>query len=272
MMRKLPILLGTFLLLGAGACKKEPPPAAPPAPPPADPAPAAAATPAKETVVSFTADPHRHMKEHFARATQMQDAVLAGNLNQAQVQARWLASHKEETPDSWQPYVKTFQSQARAVAEAKTIDEAAAAVGQMAANCGDCHAAHKAKPNIGSSRIIGQAGSVKEHMTAQLEALDRLGDGLMIPSDQAWNEGAKLLAKVAVSQKALQKEGLDKADSAPVLAETLRTLSASATKATTKGERSTAYAQLLTTCVACHVSVRNPIKAASATAPNPGAP
>jgi cytochrome c553 len=273
MTRKLPVILGTFLLVGAGACKKEPAPLAPPPPPPVDPAPApaAAAAPAKETVVSFTADPHRHMKEHFARATRMQDAVLAGNLNQAQVQARWLASHKEETPDTWQPYVETFQSEASAVAEAKTIEEAAEAVGQMAANCGDCHAAHKAKPNIGSSRIVGQAGTVKEHMTAQLQALDRLGDGLMIPSDQAWNEGAKLLAKVAVSQKSLQKEGLDKADSATLLAESLRQLSASAAKATTKGERSTAYAQLLTTCVACHVSVRNPIKAASATAPNPGA-
>ena len=222
-------------------------------------------------MVSFTADPHRHMKEHFARATRMQDAVLAGNLGQAQVQARWLASHKEETPDSWLPYARTFQSQAAAVADAKTVDQAAAAVGRMAATCGDCHAAHKAKVNIGSTPVVGRTGSVKEHMTAQLEALDRLWDGLMIPSDQAWGEGAKLLAKVAVSQRSLQKEGLDKADSATVLAESLRTLSASAAKATAKGERSTTYAELLTTCVACHVSVRNPIKAASATAPNPGA-
>jgi cytochrome c553 len=91
----------------------------------------------------------------------------------------------------------------------------------------------------------------------------------MIPSDQAWGEGAKLLAKVAVSQKSLQKEGLDKADSATLLAESLRQLSATAAKATTKGERSTTYAELLSTCVACHVSVRNPLKAAAATVPNP---
>ena len=56
-------------------------------------------------------------------------------------------------------------------------------------------------------------------MTAQLDALDRLWDGLMIPSDQAWKEGSALLAKVAVPEKALEKEGLDKADSAKVLAE-----------------------------------------------------
>jgi cytochrome c553 len=265
-MCRFPAFLGAFLLLGSGACKKEPPA------PPVHPAPSGALAPAKDPVVSFTADPHRHMKEHFERAIQMQDAVLAGNLSQAQVQARWLATHKEETPDSWQPYVMTFQSEASAVADAKTIDAAAAAVGQMVADCGDCHAAHKAKPNIGSSRIVGRGGSVKEHMTAQLEALDRLWDGLMIPSDQAWNEGAKLLAKVAVPQKSLQREGLDKADSATVLAESLRNLSASAVKATTRGERSTTYAELLSTCVACHISVRNPIKSASATAPNPGVP
>jgi hypothetical protein len=95
-------------------------------------------------------------------------------LSQAQVQARWLAAHKEETPESWQPYAMTFQSEASAVAEAKTIDQAAAAISRMAADCGDCHAAHKAKPHIGSSPIVGRAGSVKEHMTAQLQALDRL--------------------------------------------------------------------------------------------------
>jgi hypothetical protein len=267
-------LLGTSLLLGAGACKKEAPPAAPPAAtaaPPASPAPPAAPAPAGDKVVSFTADPHRHMKEHFTRATKMQDAVLAGSLSQAQVQARWLAGHKEETPDSWQPYVMTFQSEAGAVVDAKTIEQAAAAVSRLAADCGDCHAAHKARPGIGSSPIVGRAGSVKEHMTAQLQALDRLWDGLMIPSDQAWGEGAKLLAQVAVSQKALQKEGLDRADSATLLAESLRRLSASAANAATKGERATTYAELLSTCVACHVSVRNPIKAAAATAANPGA-
>jgi cytochrome c553 len=202
----------------------------------------------------------------------MQDAVLAGNLSQAQVQARWLAAHQEQTPDSWQPYVMTFQSEASAVADAKTLEKAAAAVGRMAADCGDCHAAHEAKPNIGRAPIVERGRSVKEHMTAQLEALDRLWDGLMIPSDQAWNEGAKLLAEVAVPRKSLDEEGLDKADSATLLAESLRTLSASAAKATTKGERSTTYAELLSTCVACHTSVRNPLKAASATAPSPGPP
>ena len=282
--RKVPALVGTLLLLGASACKKEAPPAEqapPPAPAPAAPAPAAPAPvaapapaappPVEDSVVSFSADPHQHMKEHFVRAIKMQDAVLAGNLADAQGQGRWLAGHKEETPDSWKPHVEAFQTQAAAVANAKTIDEAAAAVAHMAASCGACHAALHAKPKIGSAPIIGEAGTVKEHMAAQLEALDRLWDGLIIPSPQAWREGAKLLAKVAVPQKSLENEGLDKADSATLLADSLRHLSASAAKAT-KADRVTTYAELLTTCVACHVSVRNPIKTVAAPGAEPAPP
>jgi cytochrome c553 len=224
-----------------------------------------APAPVDDPVVDFAADPHHHMKAHFVRAMKMQDAVLSGNLGAAQVQARWLASHdKEEAPEGWHPYLKTFQTQASAVANAASIDDAAAAVAQIARACGDCHAANHAKPKFGSSPVIGKAANVKAHMTAQLEALDRLWDGLVIPSDKAWTEGAGLLAHVAVPQKALQKEGLDKADSATLLAETLRRLSSSAAKAG-KSDRPQTYAQLLTTCVACHVSVRNPLQAAAAT-------
>ncbi len=264
MTRQLSAVLGTCLIFASGACKKdlprmEPPKplAAPPAPPPAD-----------DHVGSFAADPHGHMKDHFVRAIKMQDAILVANLGEAQAQGRWLASHEEgDVPENWRPYLKTFKSESGLVANAATIEDAAAAVSHIVAVCGDCHAANHFKPKVGSSPVIGGARNVKAHMTAQLDALDRLWDGLMIPSDQAWQEGAALLARVAVPEKALEKEGLDKADSAKVLGETLRRLSASAAKAT-KADRPQTYAQLLTTCVACHVAVRKPVSTAAAATSN----
>jgi len=272
MTRQLPAVLGTFFILAVGACKTEhrqtepPQPAAPAAAPaPATPTAPAPAAEAAEYVGTFAADPHQHMKAHFVRAMRMQDAVLAANLSAAQAQGRWLASHQEgDVPKNWPPYLKAFHSGANAVANAATIDDAAAAISQVAAACGACHAANHVKPKIGTTPIIGPARNVKAHMTAQIEALGRLWDGLMIPSDQAWQEGATLLASVAVPEKALEKEGLDKADSAKLLGETLRRLSASAAKSS-KADRPLTYAQLVSTCVACHVAVRKPVSTTAAT-------
>ena len=274
MTRQLAAILGTCLIFTSGACKTEQPKREPPrqnAQQTAKPAgeTAAAPTSAAEEVATFAADPHQHMKAHFVRANKLQDAVLAGNLAEAQAQGRWLATHdKEEVPEGWRRYLEPFQSEASAVANATSIEAAAAAVAGMAAACGGCHAANHVTPKIGSSPVIGRAPNVKAHMTAQLQALDRLWDGLMIPSDQAWREGAGLLARVAVPEKALQKEGLDKADSAKVLAETLRSLSTSAARAA-KAERPQAYAELLTTCVGCHASVRRTVTTAAAATNTP---
>ena len=270
MTRQLAAILGTCLIFTAGACKTEQPKTEPPrqtaqqTAKPSGEAAAPAPAPAGDDVAPFAADPHQHMKAHFVRANKLEDAVLAGNLTEAQTQGRWLATHdKEEVPEGWRRYLQPFQAEASAVGNATSIEAAAAAVAGMAAACGGCHAANHVRPKIGTSPIVGRASNVKAHMTEQLQALDRLWDGLMIPSDQAWREGAGLLARVAVPEKALEKEGLDKADSAKVLAQTLRRLSASAAKAA-KADRPQAYAELLTTCVGCHVSVRRPVTAAPA--------
>jgi cytochrome c553 len=276
--RQLVVILGTSLLLAPVACNKKSgpksqpktanqPPATPSAPAPVPAAPA----PDDETVAAFAADPHQHMKAHFVRALKLQDAVLAGNLAEAKAQSLWMETHdKADAPAGWQPYLAVFQAKAKVVADATSIDVAAAAVSQIAAACGDCHAANNATPKIGGAPIFEKVASVKQHMAGQIEALDKLWAGLVVPSDRAWGEGAALLANVAVTQKALIKEGLDKAESATVLAETLHQLSAKAGKAS-KADRSQVYAELLTTCVACHAAVRRPVGIAAA-APGAGQP
>lgn len=268
--RQLVAIIGTTSILATAACKKEQtpstttapnPPSAATAPAPA--APAAARKPAEGKLADFAADPHKHMKAHFVGALKLQDAVLTGNLIEAKSQASWLASHDKAEPPGWAPYLNVFQARARAAADAPSVEVAAVAVAQIAAACGDCHAGNHVQPKIGSTPIVKKAASVKEHMTGQIEALDKLWAGLIVPSDQDWKEGAGLLANVAVTQKALTKEGLDKAEFARLLAETLHKLSASAAKAP-KADRPRVYADLLTTCVACHTTVRQPVDVAAA--------
>jgi len=256
----------TTLLLLPGACNTKPPkaltaPTGPPvvalAPAPLPPPPVEDATD-KASVVGFAADPHKYMKAHFVRALKLQDAVLAGNLGQAKAEGRWLAGHdNEDVPVSWRAYLRPFRGAAKAVAEAPSVDEAAVAVAQMSAACGDCHAANHASPKIGSTPVVKGASNIKSHMAAQLAALDKLWNGLVIPSDVAWQEGAALLSKVVVTAKVLDKEGLGQVESGKVLTETLRQLSTVAGKAA-KADRPAAYADLLSTCVACHSALRKP--------------
>lgn len=228
-----------------------PAPSAPPAPPP--PLPAAAGEP---TEAELAADPHKHMKAHFAHALKLQDAVLAGKLDDAKAQGRWLTEHEaSEVPAGWKPYIPEFRARSKAAADAKSLDEAAVAVSYIAASCGACHAANKITPHIGESPITRSAKSIKEHMVYQVQALNKMWEGLVVPSDVAWKEGASVLSKVAVSDKALAKEKKDGVESAKLLATTLRRLSVTAGKAA-KDDRPQAFADLLTTCVACHGAVR----------------
>ena len=270
--RRIAAIVAASLTVIVAACKREqpkaePPPAVPPAAPAAAPA---SAAPADEGVPGFAADPHQHMKAHFVRALRMQDAVLAGKLDDAKAQARWLASHDDRAaaPAGWRPYLATFQAQARTVVDAYTIDDAAVAIGQIAAACGDCHANNHAKPEIGSVPILKKAATVKQHMSAQITALDKLWAGLVVPSDRAWHDGATLLAGVVVTPQALAKQGLQQTESAKLLADTLHRLSATA-GAAPKADRPQVYAELLTTCVACHTTVRAPVTTAVGAAATP---
>jgi cytochrome c553 len=259
--RQIAAFLGTTLILAPAGCKTEPPKAQPAASAPAAaPTPAVpAAAPQPEAAIDLKADRHQHMKAHFVRALKLQDAILAGKLDDAKEHGRWLATHdRGDAPQSWQPYLATFQSEAKVVVDAASVDDAAVAVAHIAAACGDCHAANHASPKIGSAPLFRNAHSVKQHMAAQLTALDDLWNGLVLPSDQAWRDGAALLSKVVVTPKALAKAGLAKADSAKLLAETLHHLSATAGTAA-KEDRPRAYAELLTTCVACHTTLHAPV-------------
>jgi len=260
-------IVATLLTCGlvSSACKTQQPnppsppsepavrtaPTAPPAPPPAQPA----AT-EEPTAAELAADPHTHMKAHFAHALKLQDAVLAGKLDDAKAEGRWLTAHEtSEVPAGWKPYIPEFRARSKAAADARSLDEAAVAVSYIAASCGACHAANKITPHIGESPITRSAKSIKEHMVYQVQALNEMWDGLIVPSEVAWKEGANVLSKVAVSDKALAKEKKDGVESATLLATTLRRLSSTAAKAA-RDDRPRAFADLLTTCVACHSAVR----------------
>jgi len=263
------IVFGALAMTGLAACKPKgdsssgPPKAASvmnnaPAAPVADPAPGPSKAVVREDTQEVAADVHSHMKAHFVHALHLRDAVLAGDLGTAKAEGHWLRTHDQGVvPPSWEAHLGAFQDAARVAEGAETVEVAAAAVGQIAEGCGGCHAALHARPALGSAPLVRKAPSVKAHMAAHIAALDKLWNGLIMPSDEAWKDGAALLAKLVVPQNVLAKAHVEPAGSVKMLAETLRQLSRTAVT-TAPADRATAFSDLLTTCVGCHTTVRHP--------------
>ncbi len=83
-------------------------------------------------------------------------------------------------------------------------------------------------------------------------ASERLWEGLVVPSDEAWSIGIKTLAKSEFPEEVLALGGAEARGSARELARLL----AKAQPTMPLDERSALYAELLLTCGTCHRAIR----------------
>jgi hypothetical protein len=199
----------------------------------------------------------RHMHDHLDVAGQARDAIVEGNLALAQGPLIWLGQHGYygEAPAAYMPYLTTQQEAARRAGDAASLEVAASAVAAMAAACGGCHSAISPRPVFashalssaaapGASQPAGHELKARMHIHAQASA--RLWDGLIMPSDTAWKEGAMLLGEVAFGA------GLSRSMQ-PALRQ-MGELGVRAGATDAAGDaRAQLYGQIIARCGACHV-------------------
>jgi hypothetical protein len=84
-----------------------------------------------------------HMKDHFYKATEMQVAVINGDLAAVREPAEWMSDHANSAamPAEWEPYAEAMHIWALRAVEANDITAAAEATAAMGAACGNCHMA-----------------------------------------------------------------------------------------------------------------------------------
>ncbi len=200
------------------------------------------------------------MAEHFGQTLAIQQAVVEGDLEAARSAAKWMAEHEsvEEFPASSEAYLKTMMKAARTVAEASDLGGAAAAVADMGYACGGCHR------SLEEGSLFSMSESKAEdmgHMKGHDWAVDRLWEGLVAPSDEAWLAGCSVLA-----ESPLRPTLLPQAHPAVRHAEELNSRIASMEKRvhelgvwagviTDAEKRAHAYGELLATCADCHTMV-----------------
>lgn len=195
----------------------------------------------------------RVMRAHFHDALLIRQAVIAGTPEQAANAATVLSliEDLDELPPGWREFVESMQLAARRITDSTSSAQAAAAAADLGVACGRCHqklggprASDEAPPAIGHS--------VEMRMKRHEWATERLWEGLVVPSSDAWSAGARALAGDGIPDDMVKPGGVHARSAA---SDFTKLVAAAPGKKTTE-ERAALYAELLVTCGTCHRALR----------------
>lgn len=198
----------------------------------------------------------RDMATHFEEASLVHAAVVFGDLDRARSAARSLARHTEaeDLPDGSEPWVDQMERAALKISDAWNLEAAAQGSAELAAACGSCHRAFDAGPQVRVAWQPEVAPGVGPHMDRHHWAMDRLWDGLMVPSDEWWFEGAEVLRDDPLEAEALHGIAGSEGEE---LGRRVHELGHVARGVEDPTIRIDMYADILTTCVQCHEMSRD---------------
>lgn len=212
------------------------------------------------------------MHARFAWLTDARDHVIAGHLEEARAAGAGLLAVESprRMPRAWRPWIRQMESQAKAIAEAPDLLQAALAVGQAGATCGGCHTDNRGGPSLdGAEGIPDQAWEEGMNMPLHKWSVDWMWLGLIAQSDVAWRRGAEELDSQPVTYRF---EGAPPPGHKPQLEQLVYVIAEQALDAPAT-QRGTLMGQLLATCAECHVQRAAPPPAAVPAPPEaPDAP
>jgi len=195
-----------------------------------------------------------HMHEQLTRISTIKSAIVAGKLEDVREPATWLADHETATglPAEFESYVIQMRNYARYVIEAQDLASAAESVSEMAKTCGNCHLVNGVNLQFGYDRRPREdLEDVVTHMQRHLWATDRLWEGLIGPSDTAWNRGTDMLIDAPLVPSDVTSATDDVAEIARI-ARRIHALGGIGTETKTPDARSELYAEVLGLCASCH--------------------
>ena len=195
-----------------------------------------------------------HMHEHLTRISTIKSAIVAGKLEEVRKPATWLADHETAAglPAEFESYVMLMRSYARHVIEAQDLASAAESVSNMAKTCGNCHLVNDVNLEFGyDDRPRKDLEDVVTHMQRHQWATDRLWEGLIGPSDTAWNRGTDMLIDAPLLPSDVTT-ATDNVAEIGNIARRIHALGGIGTETKTPDARSELYAELLGLCASCH--------------------
>lgn len=192
------------------------------------------------------------MRQHYVRALEVHAAVIRGDLPAIVEPARWLAVNAGLTPPpaGSERYIEAIRAAAGRVGEAKDIAAAASATSAMLTACGDCHRAARVMP---SAPLPGPpaVGGIVGHMLEHQRAAEQMMQGLVVPSNTLWLDGAKAFVRSPLHPRELPVDTPDRRQMVGT-EERLHRTAGQAAEATDPIERASLYGQILAACADCH--------------------
>lgn len=143
------------------------------------------------------------MAQHLAITAAARNAVITGNLDEANAQGKLLRHLPlDGLPQNWQDRLSNLSSAARDLEAAPNIAMAGLAVGEIGQTCSACHLATSGGPKIDGSGIPPQTWTTDSHMPQHLWASEWMWLGMLANNDEAFLRGAKTLSDEPLMQVA----------------------------------------------------------------------
>ncbi|MCB9759940.1 MAG: hypothetical protein H6739_08920 [Alphaproteobacteria bacterium] len=200
-----------------------------------------------------------HMTEHFAHLDAARWGFVMGDQAMAARELDWIFSHNnaEDLPEGWHERVADMRRAASAARDAEDLQGTAAGIAALGASCGSCHAWAGAEVVLpeGPPPPWGEPG-LQGHMARHRWAVDRLWQGLLGPSDDAWAAGLVGLQEMPLGTSDLAGDAEELAHESQALADRVHELSEAGGQAADLDARAKVYGELLEVCADCHKQVR----------------
>jgi cytochrome c553 len=191
------------------------------------------------------------MREHFVQAEEIRHAVVSGKPRDAVQPAMALGGTADlaNLPAPWRASLERMRTASSRVQNSSDLAEAAAGTADIGVACGGCHESQGGpKASVGEAPAVGS--SVVSRMARHSWAMERLWEGLYVPSSAAWKAGAKAIQGEPFPAEVLQQGGVY----GRTAAKDFKSLSAQAGSKETPQDRAALYAKLLGTCATCHLA------------------
>ncbi len=193
------------------------------------------------------------MHRNLSKTVDIQTGVVQGDLAKAKKAASWLLSRREEmlVPPGGEVYQRAMLAAAAGVTEAADLKTVATQTGRIAEGCGSCHQAVSGGPRFVVGNAAPSGSSQEAQMIRHLWAADRMWEGLVGPSDEAWKAGAEAMAETQPVMARVFRASTSVPEPEGLLRE-VNLLANEAMDATTLSEKAEIYGRLLNTCSRCH--------------------
>jgi len=194
-----------------------------------------------------------HMKDHFFKATEMQVAVINGDLAAVKEPARWMADHANSAamPSEWRSHAEAMRKWARQAENATDLETAARATAAMGAECGNCHLDLGAEVTFADPEPLPEGEDAAAHMARHAWASGRMWEGLVAPSGAIWDEGANVLGEAPLAPADLPVD-LDVLAEVSELEGAVHAMGAESVGLSGQPARARVYGEFLATCASCH--------------------